>query len=210
MGASSPMPSDRTPLHNLWKAFDEAQFSASDTLNLRESLPTVADARYRAEQWLRERQVSRASKVLVITGRGNNSPDGVSPVREGVRGLFPVLRRRGVISEWNEHSPGSFVVSLAPINALLDAPRRRRDQGEASVTTTPKSLDGLERPTLELLRRLAQRSLESLGAHVPEKFIEAEMLSRFNTLAPGVQQGADGERRLREAIIAALEQLDDE
>lgn len=204
------MPSDRTPLHDLWKAFDEAQFSASDTLNLRESLPTVADARYRAEQWLRERQVSRASKVLIITGRGNNSPDGVSPVREGVRGLFPLLRRRGVIIEWNEHSPGSFVVSLAPVSALLDAPRRRRDQKEAPATNTPASLDGLERPTLELLRRLARRSLESLGAHVPEKFIEAEMLSRFNTLAPGVQPGADGEQRLREAIMAALEQLDDE
>lgn len=204
------MSSDKTPLHNLWKAFDEAQFSASNTLNLRESLPTVADARYRTEQWLRERQVSRAGKVLVITGRGNNSPDGVSPVREGVRGLFPLLRRRGVISEWNEHSPGAFVVSLAPINALLDAPRRRRDPKEAVTTTTPASLDGLERATLDLLRKLARRSLESLGAHVPEKFIEGEMLSRFNALALGVQPGSAGEQRLREAIVAALEQLDDE
>lgn len=204
------MSSDKTPLHNLWKAFDEAQFSASNTLNLRESLPTVANARYRTEQWLRERQVSRAGKVLVITGRGNNSPGGVSPVREGVRGLFPLLRRRGVIAEWNEHSPGAFVVSLAPINALLDAPRRRRDQKEAVTATTPASLDGLERATLDLLRKLARRSLESLGAHVPEKFIEGEMLSRFNALARGVQPGPDGEQRLREAIVAALEQLDDE
>lgn len=204
------MSSDKTPLHNLWKAFDEAQFSASNTLNLRESLPTVADARYRTEQWLRERQVSRAGKVLVITGRGNNSPDGISPVREGVRRLFPLLRRRGVIAEWTEHSPGAFVVSLAPINALLDAPRRRRDQKEAVATGTPASLDGLERATLDLLRKLARRSLESLGAHVPEKFIEGEMLSRFNALALGVQPGPDGEQRLREAIVAALEQLDDE
>ncbi len=204
------MSSDSTPLHDLWKAFDEARFSASNTLNLRESLPTAADARYRTEQWLRERQVSRAGKVLVITGRGNNSPDGISPVREGVRGLFPLLRRRGVIAEWNEHSPGAFVVSLAPINALLDAPRRRRDQKEEVTMTTPASLDGLERATLDLLRKLARRSLESLGAHVPEKFIEGEMLSRFNALAPGVQPGPDGEQRLREAIVAALEQLDDE
>ena len=95
MAAYSPMPSDRTPLHDLWKAFDEAQFSASDTLNLRESLPTVADARYRAEQWLRERQVSRASKVLVITGRGNSSPDGVSPVAKE----FEVCFRCSAVAE---------------------------------------------------------------------------------------------------------------
>ena len=115
-----------------------------------------------------------------------------------------------MIVEWNEHSPGSFVVSLAPISALLDAPRRKRDQQDSPLTSTPASLDGLERSTLELLRKLAQRSLEALGAHVPQKFIEAEMLSQFNTLAPGVQAGADGERRLREAIVSALEQLDDE
>ncbi|HEU4747870.1 MAG TPA: Smr/MutS family protein, partial [Gemmatimonadaceae bacterium] len=91
---------NKTPLHNLWKAFDEAQFSPANTLNLRESLPTVADARFRAEQWLRERQVSRAKKVLIITGRGNNSPGQVSPVREAIQALFPLLRRRGVIAAW--------------------------------------------------------------------------------------------------------------
>ncbi len=203
------MPSDKTPLHNLWKAFDEAQFGASNTLNLRESLPTVADARYRTEQWLRERQVSRAGRVLIITGRGNNSPDHISPVREGVQALFPSLRRRGVVTEWKEHSPGAFVVSLAPISALLDAPRRRRDRKDRVATTTPESIKGLEQPTIDLLRRLAQRSLEVLGAHVPEKFIEGEMVSKFSALAGGIRPGPDGEARLREAIVAALEQLDD-
>jgi len=203
------MSSDRTPLHDLWRAFDEAQFSAANTLNLRESLPTVADARFRAEQWLRERQVSRAGKVLVITGRGNNSPDQVSPVREGVLGLFPQLRRRGVIAEWKEHSPGAFEVSLAPISALLDAPRRRGDRKPAVTTITPASIKNLEPATVNLLRRLAERSLEALGARTPEKFLEAEMLSKFSSLAGGVQPGPDGELRLREAIIAALEQMDE-
>jgi hypothetical protein len=205
------MPSDKSKPHpsNLWQAFDEVEFSASNTLNLRESLPTVADARYRAEQWLRERQVNNAGKVLIITGRGNSSPDGVSPVREGIKALFPSLRRRGVVSEWKEHSPGAFAVSLAPISALLEAPRRKRHPSESVAPSAPVSLEGLERPTIDLLRRLAQRSLEALGARTPEKFIEAEMLSKFNTLARGVQPGPDGEQRLREAISAALEQLDD-
>ena len=203
------MPSGKTPLHDLWKAFDEAQFSAADTLNLRESLPTAADARYRAEQWLRERQVSRSMQVLIITGRGNNSPDNISPVRKAVHALFPLLRRRGVIKEWKEHSPGAFVVSLAPISALLDAPRRKRDRNLARIPATPASIQGLEKPTIDLLRRLAQRSLENLGARMPEKFLEAEMISRFSSLAGGIQPGPDGEQRLREAITAALEQLDD-
>jgi len=209
MDASCPMSSDNTPLHNLWRAFDEAQFSASNTLNLRESLPTVADARFRAEQWLRERQVSRAGKVLVITGRGNNSPDGISPVRAGVSDLLPLLRRRGVVTEWKEHSPGAFVVSLASITTLLDAPRRRRDRNAAATMVTPSSIQALEPATIALLRRLAQRSLEVLGAQVADNFLEAEMLSQFSALAAGIQPGADGELRLREAIIEALDQLDD-
>lgn len=203
------MSSDKTPLHNLWKAFDEAQFSASNTLNLRESLPTVADARFRAEQWLRERQVSRAGKVLVITGRGNSSPDGVSPVREGVRDLLPLLRRRGVVSEWREHSPGAFVISPAPISALLDAPRRRRDPRTPATVVTPASIQELEPATIDLLRRLAQRSLEVLGARATDNFLEAEMLSKFSALAAGIEPGPDGELRLREAMIEALNELDD-
>ena len=202
------MSSDKTPLHDLWRAFDEAQFSASNTLNLRESLPTVADARYRAEQWLRERQVSRAKEVLIITGRGNNSPGQISPVREGIQALFPLLRRRGVISEWKEHTAGAFVVSLAPVSALLNAPRRKRDRN-GGAPPDPASIKGLEQPTLDLLRRLAVRSLEELGTRVPEKFLEAEMLSKFSALAAGIPPGANSEQRLREAIIAALEQLDD-
>jgi hypothetical protein len=203
------MRSDKVPPPNLWRSFDETEFSASNTLNLRESLPTVADARYRVEQWLRERQVSGAGKVLVITGRGNNSPGGVSPVREGVVALFPSLRRRGVISGWKERSLGAFVVALAPVSALFAAPRRKRYPKEATATAAPASLAALEKPTIDLLRRLAQRSLEVLGAREPEKFIEAEMLSKFSALARGVEPGPQGELRLREAIVAALEQLDD-
>jgi hypothetical protein len=203
------MSSDKTPLHNLWRAFDEAQFSPSNTLNLRESLPTVDDARFRVEQWLRERQVSRAGKVLLITGRGNNSPDGISPVREGIRTLFPLLRRKGVVAEWKEHSPGAFVVSLAPISTLLDAPRRRRDRNAATTMVTPASIQALEPATIVLLRRLAQRSLEVLGAQVTDDFLEAEMLSKFGVLAAGIQPGRDGELRLREAIADALDELDD-
>src|SRR5215210_6042117 len=198
----------KTPLHAVWKALDEAQFGQKNTLNLRESLPSAADARFRTEAWLRERQVSKAGEVLVITGRGNQSPNGVSPVREAIASLLPLLRRRGVVSDWREHSPGSFVVKLGSITSLLDAPRRKRDEKSTSRVSNPKSLEGLESSTLLLLRKLAIRSLESLGIREPAPFVEAEMLSKFNSLAGGITPGPEGESRLRDAISTALDHLD--
>jgi hypothetical protein len=203
------MSSDRASLHSVWKAFDEAQFGPKNILNLREALPSGADARYRAEAWLRERQVSQASEVLLITGRGNQSPGGVSAVRAAIVALLPALRRRGVVLEWREHTPGSFVVKLGSMSSLLDAPRRKRDRALVATPADPRSLAQLEPSTLSILRRLAVRSLESLGVRHPEKFVEAEMVTKFNSLAGGVVPGAEGEARLREAISAALEQLDD-
>jgi hypothetical protein len=203
------MRSGRVSLHSVLRAFDEAEFGSKNTLNLRESLPSAADARYRTEAWLRERQISRVAEVLVITGRGNQSPNGVSVVREAILSLLPSLRRRGVVSEWKEHSPGSFVVKLGSISSLLEAPRRRRDRTPRPPPANPESLKDLDRSTLELLRRLAIRSLESLGIRKPDKFVEAEMLSKFHSLAAGINPGVEGEARLREAIKAALDQLDE-
>ena len=203
------MRSAKKSLEGVWKAFDDATFGPSNTLNLRELLPTQAEARRRAEAWLRERQVSRAKQVLVITGRGNNSPAGISMVREGVMGLLAVLRRRGVVAEWAEHSPGSFVVKLAPISAMLEAPRRKRDRAAAPKASTPQSLDALEPATVELLRELALRSLDSLGVKDPSSFLESEMLAKFNLLAASVTPGIESEERLRRAIAGALDQLDD-
>ena len=199
----------RVSLHSVLRAFDEAAFGSTNTLNLRESLPTAADARFRVEAWLRERQISRAAEVLIITGRGNQSPGGVSPVREAILALMPSLRRRGVVAEWREHSPGSFVIKPGSISTLLEAPRRRRDRVPTAAPPDPESLKGLERPTIDLLRRLAIRSLEFLGVRGPEKFVEAEMLSKFNSLVGTLKPGAESEARLRETIKAALEQLDD-
>lgn len=202
------MRSGKVSVHPVLKAFDEAQFGAKNVLNLRESLPTAADARFRAESWLRERQISGVGEVLLITGRGNQSPGGVSAVRLAILALLPALRRRGVVTDWKEHTPGSMVVRLASIASMLEAPRRKRDRDSQPPVRDPKALSALESSTLSLLRRLAIRSLESLGAHVPEKFVEAEMLSQFNTLAAVVPPGEGSEAKLRQAISAALEQID--
>ena len=44
-------------LVGLQRAFDEVRFGATRTLNLRESLPTGAEAARRLEAWLRQHQV---------------------------------------------------------------------------------------------------------------------------------------------------------
>src|SRR3954470_13584108 len=121
MATYSSMRSGKISLDPVWKAFDEAAFGQKNILNLRESLPTAADARFRAEAWLRERQVSGGADVLIITRRRNQSPNGISAVREAILALLPSLRRCGVVSEWREHSPGSVVVKLGSISSLLEA-----------------------------------------------------------------------------------------
>lgn len=196
------------PLSGLRQAFDEVRFGASRTLNLRDTLPTAAAATARTESWLRQQQVESAGEVLVITGRGNNSIGGVPVVREAVIRLLHSLKRRGVVSGHQEHTPGSFVVMLAPVRELWEAPRRRRERAAPPPTPAPPSLDALEPTTRKLLRDLAERSLDALGVYDREPFMETEMLRQFGAVAASVHEGPDREARLRAALRLALDQYE--
>ena len=201
------------PLTNLWQAFDEARFGAERTLNLRALLPTPDEATRRADTWLRQQQIARAGDVLVITGRGKGSHDGVSVVREAVIRLLHSLRRKGVVASHQEHTPGSFVVTLAPMHALLEAPRRQRDAARRSQPSPPPapeppSLEALEPATRDLLRDLATRALDHLGVRDREPFLEGEMLRQFSVLTAGIPKGVERERWLRVAIRRAMEAYD--
>jgi hypothetical protein len=191
-------------------ALDEVRFGTQRILNLRESLPTAPDAVARTESWLRERQVAGSDEVLIITGRGKGSPGGVPVVRDAVRKTLGALRRRGVVAGFRDHTEGSFVVTLAPVSQLLEAPRRNRDRGDtrAEPLTVP-ALRALEPSTQRLLRELAVRSLDALGADLPGHFVDAEMLRQFSLLAGGISSGAGSEERLRQAIVRTIEELDD-
>ena len=194
------------PAH-IQKAFDEVRFGPSRTLNLRETLPTADEARARADSWIRGKQVERAGELLVITGRGKGSEGGVSVVRQAVLALFPSLRRRNVITGWEEHTAGSFVVTLAPISAMFEAPRRRR---EPSVPLQiPESLSALAPETLNLLRDLAVASLMMLGVHDAERFVESEMTARFAKLTAALSGSEDPDTELRAAIQHAIEELEE-
>ena len=198
----------RVGLQGLRQAFDEARFGASRTLNLRESLPTADAATTRAEAWLRQQQIDRAEEVLIITGRGNQSEGGVSVVREAVIRLFHVLKRRGVVKEHEEHTAGSFVVTLAPVSALWEAPKRNGGRGVAPPPSTPPSLDELDEATRRDLRNLAERALEGLGIKETQDFLQGEMLKQFGAIAASVGDAPGREQRLRAAVRAALDQYE--
>lgn len=195
----------RKPGLELLRAFDDVRFGEANILNLRESLPSAADASRRAEQWLRQKQVESVAEVLVVTGRGNNSEGGVSPVREAVARLVSLLRRRNVIDHFEEHTPGSFSIRLASINSMVNAPRRRRDPSAKPEPPGPsKEIGPANR---RLLRDIAERSLEGLGIKQTTEFLDAEMDKQFRAISAAVGPGPNREARLRAALRAALDQL---
>ncbi|MEO5588306.1 MAG: Smr/MutS family protein [Gemmatimonadaceae bacterium] len=185
-------------------ALDEAAFGTERTLNLRELLPTAAEARLRTEVWLRARQVTKPDEVLVITGRGNQSVGGVGVIREEVLRMLPSLRRRGIVESWREHSPGSLVVKLASTSALFMAAKRRRDVAGKAVPST-ESLTGLEPSTVAAIRQLALHMLDSLGIEPTESFVEKEMSRIFSTLVAALPSDGDREQTLRAAVSSALQ-----
>jgi hypothetical protein len=191
------------------QAFDEARFGPDRVLNLRASLPTGAEATRRAESWLRERQAAAAGDVLVITGRGRGSLDGVPIVREAIVRLFPALRRVGVIASVREHTPGSFVVRLASLQSLVDAPRRRARITPPRATPDPGPLTGLDPGTVAVLRRLSLAALTALGVQsASDAFVADEMVRQFSRLAATLPPGPDREGALRALLERALEEFE--
>ena len=195
---------NKPALKALWNALDDVSFGADRTLNLRESLPTAAEARARTEAWLRGRQAQGTGDVLIITGRGNQSIGGTGVIRQEVLAMLPSLRRKGVVESWREHSPGSIVVTPASLSTLINVGKRRRDAEPQQ--RTPQSITGLERQTADLLRQLALMNLESLGIVATDAFIEQEMARTFSTLTTSVIDSPDRETAMRMAIQRAIEE----
>ena len=199
------------PLHtSLNQAFDELRFGPRRTLNLRAQQPTALQAVAQTESWLRSQQVEGATEVLVITGRGNRSAEGVSPVRLAVAKLLPSLRRRNVVSAFVEHTPGSFAVTLAPVRALFEAPRRRRERGPLAALPLPETLAALDVETQVQLRELAMQSLAALGVRAASHSqIEDEMQRQFGALASSIADDGDREALLQQALVRAKDEYDD-
>jgi len=98
---------------------------------------------------------------------------------------------------------------LAPVHALWDAPSRASARGAPAPLPDPPSLEALDNETRQLLRQLAERSLEQLGVRGDrDRFIEGEMVRQFNALAASLATDRQREDVLRAAIRGALEQYD--
>lgn len=192
---------------SIHRAFDELRFGASRTLNLRAMQPTASQAATLADSWLRQQQVLGANEALVITGRGNNSVDGYSPVREAIVKLLPSLRRRNVITSYAEHTPGSFAVEFAPVRALFETPKRRRER--VMTKPVPPSLQALDEETLRQLRDLAAISLAVLGIQSPTRLqLEDEMQRQFTALSSVLPNDGDREALLQQALMRAAEEYE--
>jgi hypothetical protein len=124
-------------------------------------------------------------------------------VREAVIRLMLSLRRRNVVERYEEHTPGSFSITLASIGAMVDAPRRRR---ESTKPAAPGPLPDLSPSNRRLLRDLAERSLEGLGIKETGAFLDAEMQRHLRAIVAAIGVTPVREEKLRAALRAALDQ----
>ena len=212
------MPSDARPprlgepsVIPIERAFDELRFGTARTLNLRDGLPTVAQAETRVESWLRLQQAEGGGEVLVITGRGLGSLDGVGKVREAVLHRCTQLKRLNVVVGVREHGPGALVVTVATLRALVDAPRLRTGRKSPTPIVDPAELAALPLDIRMQLRHLAMLTIQRLGVREPsEAMVAGEMRSQFAALAPGIVGADDPTAALRCVADRLLQELHDE
>lgn len=194
----------------LFRAFDEAQFGEARTLNVRDGLPTGAEAAARADAWLRQKQVEGVREVLIITGRGANSVSALPVIKTHVGKRLALLRRAGVIANVTEHTPGSFVVRLSPMSNVLAAPdrssSRRRPTDESEQIPAAA---GLTPATQRIVRDLAERTLASLGVRGSSSAIVGEEMERqIALLTRSMPRHADRESWIRQAALRVLNELE--
>ncbi|HYW49149.1 MAG TPA: hypothetical protein VE861_01015 [Gemmatimonadaceae bacterium] len=193
------------------RAFDELRFGAQRTLNLRDGLPTVPQAEARVEAWLRQKQAEGGGDVLVITGRGLGSLDGVGKVREAVLRRCTQLKRLNVVSALREYGPGAVVVTVATLRELVAAPRLRTGRKTPTPIADPGELAALPPELRALLRELADISIQRLGVRDPsDAMIAGEMRSQFGALSPGVVNAPDPLLALQSAAERLLQELREE
>lgn len=183
---------------------ERARFGPLRTLNVRASMLTGDESAARVEAWLRSKQVELTGDVLIITGRGAGSLGGIPVVKDATVRALNRLRRLSVIASYGEDTPGSFIVTLAPLKALLEAPARRSTPAR-QPTRRRSSILGLKPETRDRLRYLAGRAIDALGVKGPsESQIESEMQRQFTMIARTAPAGADADKWVDAAITRAL------
>ena len=200
-----------TPVIPIERVFDQLRFGAAKTLNLRDGLPTVAQAEVRVESWLRLQQAEGGGEVLVITGRGLGSLDGVGRVREAVQRRCTQLKRLNVVADVREHGPGAFVVTVETLRALVESPRLRTGRKTPTLVVDPGELAALPAELRTVLRDLAILSVQRLGVREPsDAMIADEMRTQFAALSPSAVSSPDPAAALQRAAERLLQELREE
>jgi hypothetical protein len=147
------------------------------------------------ELWLRERQLSGATRVAVRCDAEN---DMVPTILTSL----PRLRKQGIVARWGEAEPGIIVMELSSLVALLDAPRRRGTPAEPFEQLS--DLDRLEQQTITLLHHLASESLRTLRVVPTESLLVAEMEQKLLAFRRVIPDPYD-EEQLRAAVRTAID-----
>jgi len=183
---------------------ERARFGPIRTLNVRASMLTGEESAARVEAWLRSKQVELTGEVLVITGRGAGSLGGIPVVKEATTRVLNRLRRLGVVQSYGQDTPGSFIVALAPLRSLLEAPTRRSTPAGTPTRKSP-SIQGLRPETRDRLRYLAGRAIDALGVKdADERLVAGEMVRQFSLIARTAPSGIDADKWVDAAITRAL------
>ncbi len=200
-----------TPVIPIERVFDQLRFGAARTLNLRDGLPTVAQAEVRVESWLRLQQAEGGGEVLIITGRGLGSLDGVGRVRQAVQRRCTQLRRLNVVAEVREYGPGAFVVTVQTLRALVEPPRLRTGRKTPTLVPDPGELAALPAELRAVLRELSVLAVQRLGVREPsDAMIADEMRTQFGALSPSAVSAPDPAAALQRAAERLLQELREE
>jgi hypothetical protein len=190
-------------------SLERVRFGPTRTLNVRAGRLTGVEAASRVEGWLRSKQVEMGGEVLVITGRGAGSIGGVPVIKNATHRVLNRLRRLGVVASFGEETAGSFVVELAPLRSLLEAPARRRSPVGQPTRRAP-AIHGLKPATRDRLHYLSTRAIDSLGVKdVSEDQVAREMVRQFTVIVRSAPAGVDTDSWVDAAITRALREYEE-
>jgi len=142
---------------------------------------------------------------LIITGRGQGSVDKVAVLRPAIERMLARLTGHGVVASVQEHTAGSFVVTLERFAASIRRAASVPAPQAVPDPVVPRTLAALPADVVASLRTLAIHELGVLGVPATPAFVASEMERQFSALSATLATAREPTAALRAAIRAALD-----